>query len=76
MKQKKSLPCKKGFTLIELLVYTAIFAIVAGLLTSIFFIIINSQKKASVSGEVSQQLNFVLVTVQRLVGDASLVEAV
>ncbi|MEX2032940.1 MAG: type II secretion system protein, partial [Candidatus Colwellbacteria bacterium] len=65
-----------GFTLVELLVYTAIFAIVAGLLTTIFYAVINTQKKTSVSGEVSQQLNLVLTTVQRLVGDSSLVEAV
>ena len=67
---------RQGFTLVELLVYTAIFAIVAGLLTTIFYVVINTQKKTSVSSEVSQQLNLVLVTVQRLVGDASLVEAV
>lgn len=66
----------KGFTLAELLVYVAIFAIVAGLLTTIFFLIVNSQKKTSVSSEVNQQLNFVLTTVQRLVGESSLVEAV
>src|SRR3972149_2764298 len=65
----------KGFTLIELLVYIAIFAIVAGILSTIFYIVINSQKKQSISGEVTQQLNFVLGTVQRLVGDSSLVEA-
>jgi len=66
----------RGFTLIELIVYTAIFAIVAGILTSIFLVIINSQKKTSVSNEVTQQLNFVLVTAKRLIGDSSLVEAV
>src|SRR3989344_4183552 len=65
----------KGFTLIELLVYIAIFAIVAGILSTIFYIVINSQKKQSISGEVTQQLNFVLGTTQRLVGDSSLVEA-
>ncbi len=66
----------KGFTLVELLVYVAIFAIVAGMLTTIFFLIVNSQKKQSVSSEVNQQLNFVLGTVQRLVGESSLVETV
>ncbi len=67
---------ERGFTLAELLVYIAIFAIVAGILTTIFFLVVNSQKKQSISGEVTQQLNFVLGTVQRLVGDSSLVEAV
>ena len=78
MKQKNGGPPagRQGFTLAELLVYAAIFAIVAGILTTIFYVIINSEKKQSVSGEVTQQLNFVLTTVQRLVGDSSLVEAV
>lgn len=67
---------QRAFTLIELLVYLAIFAIVAGILTTIFFVIVNSQKKQAVSGEVNQQLNFVLGTVQRLVGDSALVEVV
>ncbi|MDP3991467.1 MAG: prepilin-type N-terminal cleavage/methylation domain-containing protein [Candidatus Colwellbacteria bacterium] len=67
---------RQGFTLIELLVYIAIFAVVAGILTTIFYLIINSQKKQSISGEVTQQLNFVLGTVQRFVGESSLVEAV
>lgn len=66
---------ERGFTLIELLIYIAIFAIVAGILSTIFYIVINSQKKQSISGEVTQQLNFVLGTIQRLVGDSSLVEA-
>lgn len=77
MNRKSCLPAgRQGFTLVELLVYTAIFAIVAGVLTSIFYLIVTSQKKTSVSSEVAQQLNFVLTTVQRLVGDAALVEAV
>lgn len=67
---------RQGFTLIELLVYTAIFAIVAGLLSSVFYLVINSQKKESVATEVNSQLNFVLTTIQRLVGDSALVEAV
>ncbi|MBI2506890.1 MAG: prepilin-type N-terminal cleavage/methylation domain-containing protein [Candidatus Colwellbacteria bacterium] len=67
---------EQGFTLVELLVYAAIFAIVAGILSTIFFVIVNSQKKQAVSGEVVQQLNFVLGTIQRLTGESSLVEMV
>jgi len=65
-----------GFTLAELLVYVAIFSIAAALFVGILFTVLNTQNKEQAGAEVSQQLNLVLNTVQRLVAGSSLVEAV
>ncbi len=64
----------QGFTLIELLTYVGIFAVVAGLLTGILAITLKVQNRESAAGEVTNQLNFVLQTVQRLVRESSLIE--
>jgi type II secretory pathway pseudopilin PulG len=65
-----------GFTLVEVLLYSAIFAVVAGLLTGILTTSVRTQNRENASNEVSVQLDFVLSTVQRLVRDASLVDVV
>ncbi len=62
---------KKGFTLIELLVYVAIFAIIAGLTTSILLIVTRVNQKESSSAEVTGQLNFVMQRLQQLVRESS-----
>ncbi len=67
---------QQGLTLAELLVYAGVFAITAGLLTTILIIVVNTQKRETASTEVTQQLNLVLNTASRLVSESSLVEAV
>lgn len=67
---------KKGFTLVELLIYTAVFAIAAGLLTTILITTTRIENTELVSTQVGQELNLILTTVQRLVRDASLIEKV
>jgi prepilin-type N-terminal cleavage/methylation domain-containing protein len=67
-------PAKKknsGFTLIELLLYIAVFAISAGIITSITTNVLRIQGGENSSTEVSNQLNYVLTTVQRLVQQSS-----
>ena len=61
----------KGFTLMELLIYVGIFSIAAGLLTGVLFTVLKVQQKESSSTEVTQQLNFVMQTIQRLVKESS-----
>ena len=65
-----------GFTLVELLLYTAVLAIIGGLLTGVLITSIRTQKRDSSTNQVTQQLDFVLGTVQRLIRESSLVEAV
>ena len=63
-----------GFTLIELLLYIAIFAISAGLITSITTNALRIQGGENTSTEVTNQLNYVLTTTQRLVQQSSELE--
>ncbi|MBU2101347.1 tail fiber domain-containing protein [Patescibacteria group bacterium] len=65
----------RGFTIIELVVYVSILAIVGGLLTSILYNSVRITSREGASTEVAQQLNLVMGTIQKLVGDASLVES-
>ncbi|MCL4405314.1 MAG: prepilin-type N-terminal cleavage/methylation domain-containing protein [Patescibacteria group bacterium] len=65
---------KRGFTLIELLLYVAIFAISAGIITSVMVNALRIQGGENSSTEVSSQLNYVLATVQRLVQQSSEIE--
>ena len=71
-----SAPLVRGFTLVELLIYTAVFAVAAGLLTTILVTTTRVENTEIVSTQVGQELNLVLNTVQRLVRDASLIECV
>ncbi len=70
----KNPPSRRGFTLIEMLLYIAIFAITAGMITSIMVNALRVQSGENSSTEVSSQLNHVLTTVQRLVQQSSEVE--
>jgi type II secretory pathway pseudopilin PulG len=63
-----------GFTLVELLIYMGIFAIAATTITGILITTVRVQNQEVASTEVTQQLNFVLNNVQRLVGQSSEVE--
>src|SRR3990167_6009070 len=65
---------KKAFSLIELLIYVSIFAVVAGLMTSIMITILKVSKKESASIETSEQLSFVMQTVSRLIRESSNIE--
>ncbi len=62
---------KKGFTLIEVLIYVAIFAVIAGLATSILLIVTRVNQRESSSAEVTGQLNFVMQRLQQLVRESS-----
>ncbi len=64
----------KGFTLVELMIYSAIFVIVIGIMTGVMLTSIRTQNRNRVDAEVSQQLDLVLATTQRLVRDASLID--
>src|SRR3989338_10774888 len=65
---------KKAFSLIELLIYVSIFAVVAGLMTSILVTILKVSQKESASIETSEQLSFVMQTVSRLIRESSNIE--
>ncbi len=74
--QSSKLKASRGFTLIELLIYIAVFSVVAVSLTSVMITAVKIQSKQGSSGEVSDQLSFVLQNVTRLVQQSSLVEKV
>ncbi len=61
----------KGFTLIELLIYIALFALVAGIFTGILVVVLRIQGQQIGLLEVSNQLNFVMQTIQRHVRESS-----
>ena len=63
-----------GFTLIELIIYIGIFSIAAGLLTGVLTTFTRVQLRESATTAVSQEAQFVIQTIQRLVTDASLIE--
>ena len=67
---------KKGFTLIELLVYTGVFMITAGVLTGILATSVRVRNRELASTEITQQLNFTLDTIRRIINQASLIESV
>lgn len=64
----------KGFTLVELMIYTVIFVAVVGLLAGVLISVLRTQGIQSSEAEVTQQLDLVLTTTQRLVRDASLID--
>lgn len=65
---------QKGFTLVELLIFTSIFTVVSVAFIGIFVVITRIQSRESASIGVSQESQFVLQTIQRLVQDSSLIE--
>jgi len=65
---------RKAFTLIEILIYLGIFAIIAGTLTGILNSVVRIQTRELAGNEVSQQMNFVMSTIQRLVRESSKIE--
>ena len=67
---------QKGFTLIEVLIYASILAITAGLLTAVLTNTVRIKSREANSTELSQQLNFVLGTVQSLVNESANIESV
>jgi len=64
----------KAFTLIELLIYTAIFAVVGGLMTGILVTVTQVQQRQSSTTEVTGQLNFVMQRLRQLVSESSNIE--
>ncbi len=64
----------KAFTLIELLLYTAIFAVVGGLMVGILLTVTQVQQRESAGAEITGQMNFVMQTIQRLVSQSSNIE--
>ncbi len=65
-----------GFTLLELVIYTAIFASVAGLLTSILVTTTKVSTNQAATTQVSNELNLVLSTVQSQVRSSANIECV
>ncbi|MBI4159728.1 type II secretion system protein [Candidatus Wolfebacteria bacterium] len=65
---------KRGFTLIELLIYTGLIAVVGGTLTGILVSSLKIGTQEAASAEVTQQLNFTLRTIERLVRSSSNIE--
>ena len=64
----------RGFTLIEILIYVGILGIVSVLFISILATSVRIQSHEIALGEVGNQANFVLQTIQRLVRESSAVE--
>lgn len=60
----------------EMVLYVMLFVAVGGLMTGITLNSLRVSTRENANTEVVQQLDFVMSTVQKLVGDASLVEAV
>lgn len=60
-----------GLTLIELLIYVGVFAIVAGLLSSMLIVVTRVQNQQSAGAEVGGQLNFITQVIQRMVRQSS-----
>ncbi|MFA5386691.1 MAG: glycine-rich domain-containing protein [Candidatus Paceibacterota bacterium] len=65
----------KGFTLIEILLYVGITAVIAGSIFGILNIVSKQGLHEAALNESSNQLNFVMQTVQRLVRGSSLIES-
>ncbi|MEE8131938.1 MAG: prepilin-type N-terminal cleavage/methylation domain-containing protein, partial [Candidatus Paceibacterota bacterium] len=65
---------QKGFSLVELLMYIAIVGAAAALMTGVLTNVLKVQTRESTSNEVSNQLNFVIQTIQRLVRESSLID--
>ncbi|MEK7555645.1 MAG: prepilin-type N-terminal cleavage/methylation domain-containing protein [Patescibacteria group bacterium] len=71
MENKKS---QKGFSLVELLIYIAITGVAVGVMTGVLTNILKVQVRESASTEISNQLNFITQTIQRLVRESSLID--
>ncbi|GEM_PF-771077 len=64
----------RGFTLVEILIYAGIVAVVGGVLTGILTTSLKVNQRESASSEVTQQLDFTIKTIERLVRQSSNVE--
>lgn len=71
---KSSTRSDSGFSLAELLIYIGIVGVVSGMLVGILSTVTKTQVQESAKNEVTDQLNFVMSTIQRLVRDSSLIE--
>jgi len=67
---------KNGFTLVELLIYLGILSIMSGLFIGILRTSSQIQVHESASNEISNQANFVLQTIQRLIRESSNIESI
>lgn len=67
---------KRGFTLVEVLIYASALAITGGLLTAVLSNTITIKTREANSTELAQQLSFVMGTIQSLVNESSIIEAV
>ncbi len=70
----KKLTKNEGFSLVELLIYIGIIGVVSGMLVGILSTVTKTQVQESAQNEVTDQLNFVMSTVQRLVRDSSMIQ--
>lgn len=65
---------RSGFTLVEVILYIGIFTIVTGFMVSILTTTTRIGTQESASAEVTNQLNFVMQTIQRLIRVSSNIE--
>lgn len=65
---------RKGFSLVEVLVYTAIIGVVGTLLNGILISLLRIQNKQTASTEVAQQINFVILNIQRHVRESTSID--
>lgn len=61
---------KAGFTLIELLIYVAIFSVLAVVFSSVILVYFRINVEQIARSEITSQFNFVLQTIQRMIGEA------
>ncbi len=65
---------RKGFSLVEVLVYTALIGVVGTLLNGILISLLRIQNKQTASTEVTQQINFVILNIQRYVRESTSID--
>ncbi len=67
---------RKGFSLLEVIVYTAIIGVVGTLMTGILVSLLKIQNAQVATTEVHQQMNFVILNIQRIVRESSSIDMV
>jgi type II secretory pathway pseudopilin PulG len=68
-------PAARGFTLIETLVYLAIFAMVIGGVVVAAYLLFQSSGKVQTRAMLLQEEQFVMATIERLLGEAASISA-